>query len=372
MTAPRSVSTARLATRLPLIAAGMAALLAGMWAGLLRLGWGLPAVRPTFINDHGPLMVAGFLGTLISVERAVALGRPWAFASPLLTAIGALGMIAGLPEWAPPAVMVAGGLALVTVVTAIARLQPALFTITMVLGALAFLAANALWLGGWSMARVGSWFAGFLVLTIAAERLELSRFAQLSDRSRFLFIVAAAVFLAGLVLGGVSTSNGARLTGLGLLALAVWLLRHDIARRTVRQHGLTRFTAVCLLSGYAWLGVGGLLALRFGGVDAGPPYDAMLHALLLGFVFAMIFGHAPIIFPALLGIPVPFRPAFYAHWIVLQLSLILRLYGDLAEALDARAWGGLLNAVAVLIFLANTVRSAGLGLRAAQNPPTVS
>jgi len=48
----------------------------------------------------------------------------------------------------------------------------------------------------------------------------------------------------------------------------------------------------------------------FGGVlvdTAG--YDAFLHAVLLGFVFAMIFGHAPIIFPAVLGIRIPFAAA---------------------------------------------------------------
>jgi hypothetical protein len=33
------------------------------------------------------------------------------------------------------------------------------------------------------------------------------------------------------------------------------LATFDIARRTVRQSGVTRFIAVCLLSGYVWLGV---------------------------------------------------------------------------------------------------------------------
>lgn len=36
----------------------------------------------------------------------------------------------------------------------------------------------------------------------------------------------------------------------GLLALAAWLARHDVGRHTVRQTGLVRFIAVCLLSGY--------------------------------------------------------------------------------------------------------------------------
>jgi hypothetical protein len=52
------------------------ALLAGLWAGLLRLGWQLPPLLLQLPAQHGPLMVSGFLGTLISLERAVAtLGR---------------------------------------------------------------------------------------------------------------------------------------------------------------------------------------------------------------------------------------------------------------------------------------------------------
>ena len=74
-----------------------------------------------------------------------------------------------------------------------------------------------------------------------------------------------------------------RLTGSGLLALSVWLLHDDIARRTVWQGGLTRFIALSLLSGYVWLGMSGLLAMVYGGVPAGPRYDAILHALFLGF-----------------------------------------------------------------------------------------
>jgi len=61
--------------RFPLMGLGVLGLLAAMWAGLVRLGWGLPALRPGLPIAHGPLMISGFLGTLISLERAVALER---------------------------------------------------------------------------------------------------------------------------------------------------------------------------------------------------------------------------------------------------------------------------------------------------------
>lgn len=41
--------------------------------------------------------------------------------------------------------------------------------------------------------------------------------------------------------------------------------------------------------------------------SAGPRYDAMLHTIFLGFVFSMIFAHAPIILPTITGLSIPFK-----------------------------------------------------------------
>jgi len=100
--------------------------------------------------------------------------------------------------------------------------------------------------------------------------------------------------------------------------------------------------------------VAGLLALRGDAVAGGLPYDAMLHALFVGFVFSMIFGHAPIIVPAILGRYLTYRPRFYFHLGGLHASLILRIVGDLAGWLPGRRWGGLLNVLAIVVFLAST------------------
>lgn len=335
------------------MALGVIALLAALAGGLARLGWRLALPSPV-VASHGPLMVSGFLGTLIGIERAVALARPWAYAGPAATGLGALALIAGAPAPVGPSLLTLGSLALVIVVGAILRRQPALFTAVMALGAVAWLVGQALWLSGWPVYRVALWLAGFLVLTIAGERLELTRVLRLSRAARGLFAAAVLVFVAGLALTLIDFETGTRLAGAGLVALALWLASHDVARRTVRQSGLTRFIALCLLSGYAWLGVSGLLAVLSGGAAAGTRYDAMLHALFLGFVFAMIFGHAPIIFPAVLGWPVAFRPACYAHLVLLHLTLILRVAGDLAGWPPGRQWGGLLNALVLLLFFANT------------------
>src|SRR6185437_2519284 len=147
---------------------------------------------------------------------------------------------------------------------------------------------------------------------------------------------------------------GLRLAGLGMFAMALWLWRYDLARRTVKRQGLTRFIAVNLLAGYFWLGFGGLAWIWFGNDLATFHYDVMLHSIFLGFVFSMIFAHAPMIFPAVLQRPLPYRRIFYAHSALLHVSLLLRIGGDLAHSYPAYEWGGVLNVVAVLIFVANT------------------
>jgi hypothetical protein len=335
-------------TRFPLMFLGLLALLTALWGGLLRLGWPLPLLRPTLPVAHGPLMVCGFLGTLIGVERAVALSTHWPYATPLLTVVGALALLAGLP--APP-FMALGSLGLLAVFAVIMRRQCALATGIMALGALLWLVGNGFWLAGWPLYQVVPWWSGFLVLTIAGERLELSRILRLTVPQQLAFLLAVSLFLAGLLLLTARFASGVRLAGVGMAALAWWLLRYDMARRTVQQTGLTRFIAVCLLSGYVWLGVGGVLNWRFGGILAGPYYDAMLHTVFVGFVFAMIFGHAPVILPAILNRPPPYHPAFYAPLVLLHVSLLLRVVGDLVGWWSGRQWGGLLNATAVLLFL---------------------
>jgi hypothetical protein len=359
---------------LPLLALGIFALLAGMWAGLLRLAWLIPPIVPTLAGVHGPLMVAGFLGTLISMERAVALGRRWAYAAPFFTALGATVLIVGVAPALGALLITLGSTGMVAIFIVIVRRQTVLFTLAMAVGAVCWFIGNAAWLFGAPVSRVVLWWTAFLVLTIVGERLELSRLLRLSRRTEALFVAAIGIFLTGLVLNFVedlvapsdSLAIGTRIAGLGMIALALWLLQNDIARRTVRQTGLTRFIALALLTGYVWLLIGGALRVLIGDVSGGPQYDAILHTVFLGFVFSMIFGHAPIILPAVLGRAMPYSRLFYAHLALLHLSLILRVASDLGGAFALRQWGGMFNVIAILLFLFSTARAirAGRGGRA--------
>ena len=342
-------------SRYPLLVISLLTALLAMWAGLARMGWRLPLYSPAWIIAHGPLMISGFLGTLISLERVVALGRRWMYLVPTFSALGALGMLFGLPQPAVGALMSLASLGFLAICAVMLHRLPSLFTLTMLLGAAAWLAGNPLWWAGLPVYRVVLFWVAFLALTISAERLELSRVRRPPRYAEGLFLAVVILLLAGLVISLIQAEWGAPLSGLALLVMAAWLLTWDIARQTVRKADLTRFIAVCMLCGYFWLGLSGALALWFGPVAAGFAYDALLHAFFLGFVFSMIFGHAPIIFPALLNRPLVYRPLFYSHLLLLQISLLLRILGDLGGWLALRQWGGMLNLVAVLLFLLNTV-----------------
>jgi hypothetical protein len=350
----------RLFNPVPLIVIIGLVLLLSMWAGLIRLGWTLPSLLPGIVVNHGPLMISGVLGTLITLERSVALSaaqkssRYWLYAAPLLCALG--GLLLTLTASSPGAkiLITAGSLCFVGMSALMVFRHRAVYTAVMGSGALAWLAGNLLWLAGWPVYAVVHTWAAFLILTIVGERLELGRIIRLSQRSQNLFAGASALFIVGVGLTLLDLKTGIRITGLGEIALALWLLRYDIARFTIRRPGLPRFIAACLLSGYVWISVGGLIGLIVGDVRAGVQYDALLHALFLGFVFSMIFGHAPIIIPALTGMPVNFHPLAYAYLILLHGSLILRIVSELTGFTAGRQWGGLLNVTAILLFMSMT------------------
>lgn len=351
------------------LAVGVASMvISGVWSGLMRMGWALPAPHDHLALLHGPLFVCGVLGAVIGLERAVALGRSWAFIGPALAFLGGIAMLLGASVSLAALLVTGGSLMLLAIFAVIVRRQPARFTITMALGAAAWLGGNLFWLAGRSLALASLWWAGFLILTILGERLELGRLRNLPALALWWFAAGVTLLLGGLLLAGVAMDAGMRTTGAGFLALGAWLVQYDIARRTLRKPGLPRFSAACILSGSVWLVIGGIIALLSGALYAGPRYDALLHAVFVGFVFAMIFGHAPIIIPTLLNLPVRFGAWHYLPLALLHLSLFVRISGDLAGSGDVRRWGGMLNAMAILLFLGVTALSIWQGRRAPPRP----
>jgi hypothetical protein len=71
----------------------------------------------------------------------------------------------------------------------------------------------------------------------------------------------------------------------------------------------------------------------------------------------MIFGHAPIIFPSVLNRPIAFSRRFYVHLALLHAGVLLRVLGDVTAWWSGRRWGGAINAIAIALFLLNTIIS---------------
>jgi hypothetical protein len=194
------------------------------------------------------------------------------------------------------------------------------------------------------------WLAGFVVLTIAGERLELARLAM-GPHAGTVLVAAAGALGAALVAALLWPGVGHPVLGLVVVALVAWLARHDVARRTVHSTGLARFAALGMLAGYGWLAVAG--AVWLGGTPTGAAYDAVVHAVFLGFTMSMVMAHAPVILPAVLRRPLPYHPAMLAPLGLLHGSLVLRLWvGDALGSGTAWRAGGVLNIVALLSFAA--------------------
>ena len=351
-----------------LLPAGLS-LLAALNAGLLLLGIRAPVAN--WAEIHGVLMVVGFLGTLIAMERAVALRRPLGYLAPALLGIGGLLLLTPLPLLLGQLFLIEGALAFTLVYWFLWRRSHDAVVMVQLLGSVHLLIATLTWIFAplpWLLPH----FVGFLVLTITSERVELTRLHMPRSGENILVLAAAALTLA--MLTTVFWPDTAiRAAALVILALTIWLGRHDVAGRFVRAVGLPRFSAAALLGGYFWLGVAACIWLVDGYQYEGYVYDAVVHSVMLGFAMSMIMAHAPIILPAVLRRPLPYRSAMWAPLGLLHLGLAIRVFaGDLPARPLPWQIGGTLNVAAVLLFLVIAVTSSVLGTRThpeSERPP---
>jgi hypothetical protein len=386
-------------TRLPLLAGGGLALVVGLYGGLLLLGFPLPQpgslaglVRPALAEVHGPVMVLGFVGTLVALERAAALGARWALAAPAAAGLGALALVVAGPSWPGQVLLATAGALLLVVYGALWGRQPGPALLAQAAGAFAWYAAALLWLAGLPVADLVPWLATFVVATIAGERLELAPLATLGARAtppapvpagtatsgavrddadrqpghpvgspaHRWFLAALAGLFGGATAATLWPATGAHLFGAGVLAVVGWLVTFDVARRMVRARGLPRYVAVGLLTGFAWLAVAGVLWTGPGRAVAGARYDATLHAVFLGFTMSMIFAHAPVVLPAVLRRPLPYRPILYVPLGLLHGALLLRvLVGDGLGVAAVWRWAGAGTVAAVVTFVASAAALSG-------------
>ena len=130
--------------RVALLGLGGASLLAGLDAALVALGVWAPVPAAHLPGVHGMVMVLGFMGTLISLERAQALRQPWAYLAPALLGSGGITLAAGLPVLGQ-LLLVQGAVAFLAVYLALWRRAPLPLVAVQVLSTIPALAAAALW-----------------------------------------------------------------------------------------------------------------------------------------------------------------------------------------------------------------------------------
>lgn len=358
-TLPTDPGRATRGWRTALILLGGLSLLSGLNAALVRLDVWAPVASQRVGDLHGPVMVLGFMGTLISLERAQALRNALAYLAPALLGLGSLLLLAGA-EPLGKLVMIDGTLAFFVVTVALWLRAPLGLVAAQSLGALMTVLAAGLWLVISDIAAVIPLLIGFIVITIASERAELAQLTMGRRAIPTLVTVASALALFG-ALAVVVPPVGTRLFGATIIFTGVWLIRDDVGRRMIRTDGLRRFNAAALLAGNFWLMVAGIVWVVVGVPVERGAYDLTIHGVFLGFGMSMIIAHAPIIFPAVLGRPLPYRSFMWVPLAALHVGMAIRAVGDITGIDLLWRNGGIVTVASVLLFAVTVVTSVVKG-----------
>lgn len=318
--------------------------LLGILAGYNRLGWsGLPT---GLAGEHGALMVGSFLGTLIILERAVVAKNKWFLAIPILNGLSLPLFLLGYTDAALLALVV-GSMGLCYIYLDIIHRYRELYFYVMLVGSTCWLIGNLLAWRHHFYPQALPWWISFLLLTIAGERLELSKFLPIRNWQKTMFIAFMIVFVVAA--GSLFHGWGQPVAGLALLLVAAWLLKFDMIRKSIRKKGLHRFSALMLGSGYLWLAAAGIAMMLSAFVPVA--YDVLVHTFFIGFTFSMIFAHGPVILPGIAKLPFqPFSPGLYVWGFLLHASLLLRICGSIHGLYPLKFWGGIANGVFIVAY----------------------
>lgn len=346
---PRTRSKRGVSPRIVFLALGGLCLLAGLDAALLLIGVWAPVTTSRLPMVHGMVMALGFMGTVVALERAQSLGRWWGYLAPAVLGAGGISLVVGLPAALGQLLLVDGCLLFLALYLALWRRTPVPLVAVQVVSVVPALAAAALWLVV-DVSALICLLVAFIVLTITAERAELARLA-LGQRAVPVLVALAAVITLAAFASLVWPVAAGRVFGGVLIVTAAWLVRDDIPRRMIRRPGLLRYTSAALLAGYWWLAVAGVTWLVVGQPATQGTYDIVIHAALLGFGVSMIMAHAPIVFPAVLGRPLPYGPAMWGPLGLLHAGLLARIAGDLTQWTTVWQVGSVATVVALLAFV---------------------
>lgn len=319
-------------------------LIIGILGGWMRLGW-IPVNLPAAASNHGLLMTGGFLGSLIALERSMVMKHRLWLLVPFISGFSVILFLSGNVQGGMYAlVFAAAGLSLVL------YLQAAKHKIDnqwiLFLGGLLWLIGNILVLKTGLIAAATPWWIGFILFTICGERLEMTKFLPHPKWAKPLFYALMALFLIGI---NISFHGPGRLgMGIASIGMALWLMKFDMAKISMRKSGQHKYIGTGLMVGYFWF-------LFFGIILCFIPhhanfYDLFLHSFFLGFAFSMIWAHAPIILPAVLNVKAElYHPILWIGWWLFQLSLAVRIISTFTGSQPFRFWSAIINGWTILM-----------------------
>jgi hypothetical protein len=327
-------------SRIPFLILAFLCLLVGIWTGLTRLGWELTPLPSTL--HHGAIMVGGFIGTLILLEKIVPLKIKALYIFPILSAASCLLFSVGQPMMAIASLSLAS-LGLVLTFLLYLRKEHGPVQYMMVIGSVCWLTGNIFLFLRPFYPAVVSWWIAFALFVIISERLELMKFLPVSKLAKTNLYALLLLFLIGLI--NSFHGPGSLIYGASLIGISIWAMRYDIIGITIHKTKLTRYIAVALVLGYFSLLLTGILTNWLS-------YDTTIHSFFIGFVFSMIFAHGPVIIPGVLGISFkPYHKLFYFWLGLLHISWITRTIGNFLMDLDLRKLSGAISLIGILGYL---------------------
>lgn len=304
-------------------------LILGLFTGLSRFG----LMNFPLSFHHGMLMLNGFAGGVIAVERMLSNQNDRWFLIGLILLICGLALY--LLGYDFGLLLVAANIAILFLKeTLVLSEKKSLNGVYQLIGLLSWFIGNLkFYQNGFYPAAVPFWIV-FILMMIVGTRL--SKMEKEDLMSLVFSLTAFFSFWLGF------HGYGQAIYGIGLIALSIRLCYLEI--RNGSKH------LVGLVSAYFWLLLTGISSLVSDHILYS--YDLVLHAFFLGFFFSMIFINAPDALLKKLGLN---RLNTYPNfWVLfLSLGLIARLIvGDLFHVQEARNMGGILNLLTILLYAA--------------------
>ncbi len=237
-------------------------------------------------GSHAALMICAFFGTVISLERAVALGGLWPYLGPALAGGGGVSLLLGGPLLGAEPVRARVRRAAWRQPRRHPQADGAIHRDARG-GRACWLAGNLVWSARHDARRCALCGSTFLVLTIAGERLELTRFLSARPAAAPSSSRSAALILTG----AAGRPDRRRLPAYGSSPPACspsppGCSTSTSPATTPASRGSPASSRSACSAGYVWLGPVRSPALAADFSPGHPLHDTTMHAIALGFVFA--------------------------------------------------------------------------------------